>query len=81
MKNKNKNKIKFTKEDIEYILGRDLLDFEYDFITKAVPNIRNNGYLCVLWARGNHKTRLRRETTILSSIITDDIIFEEVHHD
>jgi len=81
MKKKSKNKIKFTKEDIEYILDRKLLDFEYDFIVKAIEAKRNNSTALIMWARGSGKTRLRNETTVLGSIVSDDVIFEEAHYD
>ena len=82
MKKKNKNKIKFTKEDIEYILARKLLDYEYEFISKAIPAMRDDSKILVAWGRrGMSRTKLMNESFILNGLIADDVIFEEASHD
>lgn len=67
--------MKFSKEDIEQIIGRKLLDWEYEAIVEYVKAQREGKK--IILGRQSQKTRLFDEATILNGIIPKEIIFEE----
>ena len=72
--------MKFSKEDIEKILGWKLLDFEYEVIVEWIKAFRDEKKR-ILWARGNTKTELQNTACVLSGILPKEVIFEEVDHE
>lgn len=66
-----------NKRDIEKIIGRELLDFEYEFIAKCITATRKGKKVRICYGRHNGRTRLRNEITILDGILPQQVIFDE----
>ena len=66
---------KVTKEDIEKIIDRKLLDFEYEAIIYYLKAFREGKKLIV--GRSNNKTKLTNEAIVLNGILPEKVIFDE----
>lgn len=70
--------VKLSKKDIENIIGRELLDCEYEVIVKSIQARKENKKLIECYARQEGRTRLRNEITLLNAILPERVIFDEL---
>ena len=69
--------MKWSKEQIENIIGRKLLDFEYEFIDKYIKSKEERRKLDVFFARRNGRTRLIEEANLLYRLKAKAITVDE----
>lgn len=69
--------MKWSKSDFEIILGRKLLDFEYEFIDKYITHKEKHRKLDIFFARQNGRTNLIKEADFIYGLKAKTIIVDE----